>query len=64
MSENYNYFMDADVSGYIGEWIFLIGGNIVFHGNDIKEGYKDVKEKYPGNKISIARVPDETSCIF
>jgi len=64
MSKEFDCFINTDLSEYIGEWICIVDDKIAFHGADIKEGYKQVKEAYPDKIISIARVPGEMNCIY
>ncbi|MBI2629091.1 succinyl-CoA synthetase subunit alpha [Candidatus Pacearchaeota archaeon] len=61
---NYNFFMESDVSQYIGEWIAICENKIVSHGKDIKEVAKIAKALCPGKKIMFARVPDNEAMIF
>lgn len=64
MSAGFDIFINTDLSDYIDEWICIVDNKIVFHGANINEGYKKVKEEYPAKRITIARVPGETNCIF
>ena len=64
MSKGFDYFINSDLSNYVGEWICIADNKVVYHGKDIKEGYKKTKEKYPNKIISVTKVPSETNCIF
>ena len=64
MSAGFDVFINTDLSDYIDEWICIVDDKIIFHGDDIKKGYKMTEEKYPDKLITIAKVPDKTNCIF
>lgn len=62
--DSYAFFMDADLTEYIGKWIVIVNEEIVSSGEDIKKIYNEAKEKYPKKKLLITRVPDRENCIF
>ncbi len=61
---NYEFFMEADVSRYIGEWVAVCEERIVAHGHDIKEVTKTAVKACKGKKFLLARVPDRETMIF
>ena len=63
-NNNYQFFMKTDISHYIGEWIAISNQKIVAHGKDVKQVFKEAKEKYPQNKPLITRVPEKETMIF
>ncbi len=64
MGSSYDYFINADLKDYVGEWICIADGKLVSHSKNIKEGYEKAKKEHPNKIISIARVPSEMNCIF
>ena len=60
----YNYFMEADVSKYIGEWIAVSEDKILAHGKNLKEVVDKANSVSNGKKFLIARVPSEETMIF
>lgn len=60
----YNYFMEADISVYIGEWIAVSEDRILAHGKNLKEVVERAKIASNGRKFIIARVPSEETMIF
>jgi len=63
-NNNYQFFMKTDLSSYIGEWIAICNQKIVAHGKDIKNVFKEAREKYPKSKPLITRVPEKETMIF
>ncbi len=63
-NNNYQFFMKADISSYIGEWIAVCNQKIVAHGKDVKTVFNEAREKYPKQKPLITRVPEKETMIF
>lgn len=62
--KNYNYYLEADVSGHIGEWVAFCDGKIIAHGKSIKEVAEQAKGVAKGKKFLFARIPDKEAMIF
>ncbi len=63
-AEAYTYYINADLSKYIGHWIAIVDDKIVAHGKNVKEVYNDAKKAYPNKKPLLAKVPKEKTLIF
>ena len=63
-NKNYQFFLNADISDYIGEWIAISNKKIVAHGKNLKEVFKEAKDKCPKEKPLITRVPEKETMIF
>ncbi len=63
-NSNYQFFMKTDISSYIGQWIAVCNQRIVAHGKDVKEVFKEAKEKCPRQRPLITRVPEKETMIF
>lgn len=61
---NYQYFMEADISEFIGEWIAVCKNKIISHGKNLKEVVEHAKIISPGKKFLLARVPSKEAMIF
>jgi len=61
---NYQYFMQADIGAYIGEWIAILDNRIISHGKGLKEVVAKAKLASGGKKFLLARVPSEETMIF
>ncbi|MBS3163638.1 succinyl-CoA synthetase subunit alpha [Candidatus Woesearchaeota archaeon] len=64
MDKNYQFFMKADLDGYIGQWIAICNQKIISHGNSIKKVFQEAKEKCPNERPLLTRVPDKETMIF
>jgi len=64
LESNYQYFMETDISRYIGEWIAIYDKKIIAHGKNLKEVASKAKEVSGGRKFLLARVPSEEAMIF
>lgn len=61
---NYHYFMETDISKYVGEWIAVYENRIIAHGRELKEVVSMAKEVSGGKKFLLARVPSQETMIF
>ncbi len=63
-SKSYDYFMQMDTSGFIDEWVAIVGSTVASHGKDVKKVFREAKEKYSGKKLFIARIPGKEVMIW
>ena len=64
ITESYNYYIETDLSKYVGEWIAIVDKTIVSHDKSAKKAYKEATEKYPKMRPLLAKVPTEKALIF
>lgn len=64
MADPYAYYIEADLSAYTGEWVAIVNDKVVSHSRDIKEAYREAKEKYPDKRPVLAKVPEKEALIF
>ena len=57
--KNYNYFLKADLSEYIGNWIAICEGKIVANGLNLKNVFNEAKIKCPSKKPLVIKVPEK-----
>ena len=62
MKSEYEYVMSAheQLGKHLGEWIAVVGGEIVAFGDDAKKTYRASKVKYPDKTPFIMKIPKET----
>lgn len=60
----YQFYIETDVSNYIGEWVAVAEDKILAHGKNLKEVVRKAKEISGGSKFIIARVPSQETMIF
>lgn len=61
---NYQYFMDLDISSFIGQWIAVCEDRIIANGKNLKEVVEIAKKNSLGKKFLLARVPSQETMIF
>jgi len=64
MNRNYDYFMKADLSKFIGQWIAICGKKIISHGKNAKKVYNEAKSKCPKERPLLTKVPEKKTMIF
>lgn len=64
MADNYNYFLKADLSSFIGEWVAVCGNKIVAHGSNIQKVYDKAVKECPNKRPLLAKVPEKETMIF
>ena len=64
LKKSYEYFIEADLDKYTGEWVAICDNKIVAHGKDIKKVFKESQEKCKGKKPLLSKVPSKATMIF
>ena len=61
MKSRYEYVMPArkQLGKHLGEWIAIVGDEIVASGEDAKEVYRESRAKYPDKIPFIMKIPKE-----
>lgn len=55
--QNYEFYIQTDLSEYAGKWIAIVDGRIVASGDDAAVVYRKAKESFPDKIIAIDMVP-------
>ena len=56
MDENYEWFVQADLSDYEGEYVAIARKQVVAHGDDPGHVYEEGKKRFPGKKVVLWKV--------
>jgi hypothetical protein len=65
MVENeYEYFLRADLSAYLGEWVAIVNRNVVAHDKTFKKTFEEAQRKHPGEEPFFAKVPTKAAMIL
>jgi len=66
MKSEYEYVMSiSDQLGkYLGDWLAVVGEEIVDSGNSAKEVFDLAKKKYPNKEPFIMKIPKETTMLL
>jgi len=59
MSENFKAFMELDESKYLNEYVVIVKGKVVAHGENAKELLSHVRNLHPKEIPLIAKIPPE-----
>ncbi len=62
--DNFEGLSEEEMSEYAGEWIAIVDGRVVAHGNSFKDVYEYAKNNYPKNKALIGKLPDAMPTIL
>lgn len=61
---NYEYFLNLDTSSYKGKWIAIAENKVIAANSRADEAFKIAQRKYPKNKISLAKVPQQEALVL
>ena len=64
MNKNYDFFMESDLSKFVGEWVAISNQRIVSSGKSAKQVFKQAKKKHPNARILLTKVPEKETMIF
>ena len=64
MNNNYEFYMSADLSKYVGKWVAICESSIVSEGGDAKKVFNEAKKACKNKKILLTRIPKESTMIF
>ena len=57
--KNYEFYINADLSEYVGKWIAIVDGKVVASGDRADEVGREAEKKYPDKEITLAKVPTD-----
>ena len=63
VSNNFNFFMQSDLSKYAGEWIAVLGNKVIANGKSASEVLKESSSKSK-EKPTIMRVPEDNQVLL
>ncbi len=58
-SKNYQWYTQADLQQYRGEWIAIAGQHVAAHGLNAQKVLEEAQKKYPHEMPALAKVPQE-----
>ena len=64
MKDNYEFFMEADLSGHVGRWIAICNSAIVSEGEEPRKVFAEAKKKCQSKRILLTKVPSDATMIF
>lgn len=64
MSENFQAYLELDISKYLNQYIVMIDKKVVANGKDIVSMLKSVRKKYPHKTPFIAKIPEKSVLVL
>ncbi len=64
MQEAHEYYLKADLTSYMDEWVAILGNAIVAHGKNAKDVYQAAEKNYNAREILFVKVPGKTAMIL
>jgi hypothetical protein len=64
VSDNYQWFIKADMSKYKGKYVLIRNRKVVFSGENLKEILNKFEKKYPKETPMIAKIPKDELLIL
>lgn len=63
-TKEFEFFLEADLEKYKGEYIAIIGKKIAAHGKDAKKTWEQARKKFPTKLPTIAKIPHEEALVL
>ena len=57
MNPNYEWYLNANLEKFAGNWVVIAHQKVVDSGRNVKEMFAKVKEEYPDETPIVAKVP-------
>ncbi len=64
ITSNFESLNEEDMDKFAGKWVAIIDNRVIISGNSFKEIYNFVKERYPGKRPLIGKIPEATPIIL
>lgn len=63
-SRDFNWFVNAELSKYRGEYVAIVDEKVVTHGENAKEVWENAKKQYPDKIPALAKIPRDDILIL
>jgi len=63
-AENYNWYIETDLSKYSGKWVAIVDKQVVASYDDLGRLLKEVTTKFSSHKVSLAHIPGDETLIY
>lgn len=64
MSENFDWYLTADLQKEAGKWIVIVDRKVVAIGTDAGAVLQQARKDFPGKETLLARVPTKETLIL
>ncbi len=62
--DNYEFYVSANLEKYVGQWIAVVDGKVVAHGEDAKVVYDTSRKAFPAKTPLLTCVPKSIAMIL
>lgn len=63
-SQLYEFYANADLAKYAGQWVIIINNAVVASGENVKKILEETKKKYPKETPFVAKIPSKETLIW
>ena len=63
-ANSYDFFLNADMTPYAGEWVAIVDRKVVSHGLSPKHVFKEAKRCCPRRRPLVTRIPGNKAMIL
>lgn len=64
VSSAFDYYVNADLTAYKGQWVAIIDNAVIAHGKNVKEILQIAKQKKPSKTPFLAKVPSSARLLW
>ncbi|MDO8538564.1 MAG: DUF5678 domain-containing protein [archaeon] len=64
ITKTYDFYANADLSAYAGEWVIIRNNKVILHGKNAKEILSEFRKNYPTETPFIAKVPSSKHILW
>jgi len=64
LEKDFDFYVDADLKSYSGEWLLLSNKQILSHNKNLKKIMNDLKEKFSSEKPLLVKIPENSKMLW
>lgn len=64
VSKDFQWYVDADLNRYRGEYVVILDEQVVYHGPDLAQLLKEFRKTYPHKVPKVAKIPLEETLVL
>ena len=60
----FDYYVNADLTAYKGQWVAIIDNSVIAHGKNVKEILRAAKQLKPNKTPFLAKIPSSSRLLW
>lgn len=64
VSKDFQWYVNADLNQYRGEYVIIIDEQVVYHGPDLAKLLKQFRQEHPHQVPKVAKIPLEETLVL